>query len=127
MRNTKNKESILAVLRHTGPEDFFERGTPPYSVAEVARTLGADLSNTAKTLKLLENEGLVVREVATKLVWNGISKDHEQRRCVCYWVAATLDADREAARAWHDGAEARSDGAADRIFARFAAQAAQST
>lgn len=105
-RMTKAKRAVLTALEELG-EDFFEWGTPPYNVALVARHMGADLSNTAKTLKRLERSGHVVREERSVTVWNGIKRDHHPRQCVCYWVSSTMEADKARIQEWEAGRKAR--------------------
>jgi hypothetical protein len=83
-------------------------GPPPYAAIDVSREIQDDLSNTVKTLKLLERDGLVVREVVTREVWNAIAQGDVDRKVVCYWNVATMERDREAAEVWRAGAEARS-------------------
>ena len=69
-RMTRTKRAALDALAELG-SNFDEWGEPPYAVSDIARHIGADLSNLAKTMKLLEREGLVVREVAVRECWNG--------------------------------------------------------
>jgi len=79
--------------------------------------MGADLSNLTKTMRALERDGLVVREVAESSCWNAIARTHMSRRCVCYWLAETMEQDKVRAQAWKDGAQARSQRALERMFA----------
>ncbi|MFZ7337230.1 hypothetical protein ACLS0R_13340 [Comamonas jiangduensis] len=115
-RMTAKKRAALQCLAYIGA-DFLEWGTPPYAVSRLAEVLGTDLSNLAKTMSALEREGLVVREVAESLCWNAIAQAHMPRRCVCYWLAETMEQDKVRAKAWKDGAEARSQQALERMFA----------
>lgn len=115
-RMTANKRAALQCLADLGA-DFLEWGTPPYAVSRLAEVMGADLSNLTKTMRALEREGLVVRVVAEHECWNAIAKAHMPRRCVCYWLAATMEQDKARAQAWRDGAEERSRGAFERMFA----------
>lgn len=117
MRITSKKRAILDALTGQGPEDYFERGTPPYSAAEVRQALGGgDLSNIVKTLTAMERDGLVVSEKAKRPVWNAIARDHLERTCTCYWNGATMEADQAAAKEWNDGANARSEDALEGLF-----------
>lgn len=116
MRMTKTKRAALDALAELG-SNFDEWGVPPYAVSDIARHIGADLSNLAKTMKLLEREGLVVREVAVRECWNAIAHDHTPRRCVCYWLAATMEADKARAAEWEAGADERSQHAFASLFA----------
>lgn len=113
---TANKRAALQCLADLGA-DFLEWGTPPYAVSRLAEVMGADLSNLTKTMRALEREGLVVRVVAEHECWNAIAQAHMPRRCVCYWLAATMEQDKARAQAWRDGAEERSRGAFERMFA----------
>lgn len=114
---TAKKRAVLQVLAEIG-DDFLEYGTPPYAVSLLARELGADLSNLTKTMRALERDGLVVREVAQSSCWNAIARDHMSRRCVCYWLAATMKEDEARAKEWKSGAEERSGAAFARVFGR---------
>ena len=114
-RMTANKRAALQCLADLGA-DFLEWGTPPYAVSRLAEVMGADLSNLTKTMRALEREGLVVRVVAEHECWNAIAQAHMPRRCVCYWLAATMEQDKVRAQAWKDGAEARSQRALERMF-----------
>lgn len=115
MRMTKAKREALQMLADLGT-DFLEWGTPPYAVSQLAERLGVDLANLSKTMQGLERMGLVVREVAQASTWNAIAQDHIPRRCVCYWVTATLEQDKVRAQAWRDGAGDRARGAFERVF-----------
>lgn len=106
-RMTKAKRAVLATLQELGA-NFFEYGTPPYSVAQIAQHMKADLSNTAKTLQRLEQSGHVVRELRRVTAWNAIRQDHLERQSVCYWLAGTMEQDRAAAQAWNDGSRSES-------------------
>lgn len=116
MRMTKTKRAALDALAELG-SNFDEWGEPPYAVSDIARHIGADLANLLKTMKLLEREGLVVREVAVRECWNAIAHDHTPRRCVCYWLAETVEADRARAAEWLAGADERSQRAFASLFA----------
>lgn len=115
-RMTAKKRAALEMLTHIGG-DFFEYGTPPYAVSLLAEQMGTDLANLAKTMRGLERMGLVVREVAQATCWNAIARNHMERRCVCYWLAATMEQDKARAQEWIDGAEERSRSAFERMFA----------
>ena len=114
-RMTANKRAALQCLADLGA-DFLEWGTPPYAVSRLAEVMGADLSNLTKTMQALERDGLVVRVVAEHECWNAIAQAHMPRRCVCYWLTATMEQDKVRAQAWKDGAEARSQRALERMF-----------
>jgi len=114
-RMTAKKRAALQCLTYIGA-DFLEWGTPPYAVSRLAELMGADLSNLTKTMRALERDGLVVREVAESSCWNAIAQTHMSRRCVCYWLAETMEQDKLRAQAWKDGAEARSQRALERMF-----------
>lgn len=106
MQMTRTKRAVLDVLAGLGVE-FSEYGTPPYAVSLLAERMGVDLSNLAKTLRALERDGLVVREVAQADCWNAIAASYMPRRCVCYWLAATMEQDKVRAQAWTTGADER--------------------
>ena len=105
-RMTASKRAALQCLADLG-SNFLEWGTPPYAVSLMAEQMGADLSNLSKTMRALERDGLVVREVASVDCWNAIAQAHMPRRCVCYWLAETMEQDKARAQAWRDGAKER--------------------
>ena len=110
--------AILAELSGD-PAMFYEYGTPPYNVADVARRLEIDPANLRAYLLALERDGLVIRERCAREVWNAIAHGHLPRRVLCFWNASTMEQDRAAGQAWDDGAEARSAGAAEQMFRLF--------
>lgn len=116
-RMTANKHAVLRCLADLG-ENFVEWGTPPYALSLLAEQMGADVSNLSKTMQTLERSGMVVREVASVSCWNAIAQNHLPRRCVCYWLAETMEADKERAQAWRAGTQERADNALDSMFAR---------
>lgn len=116
-RMSKAKRAALTALAQLGDE-FSEWGTPPYAVSLIARQLGANLPNLTKTMRLLERDGLVVRQVAKVGCWNAISRRHEPRNCVCYWLASTMEQDKARAAQWREGAGDRAQRAFDRLFTR---------
>jgi hypothetical protein len=117
---TDKKRSVLAYLKSGGPNEFLERGTPPYSATDVARALGLDPANTAKTLDAMERDGLVIREIAKREAWNAIAGRGMPRKSVCYWNAETVEQDREDVRTYMEGAAARSDAAFEAFAQRMA-------
>lgn len=106
------------------PALFFEYGTPPYNVADVARRLEMDPANLRAYLLALERDGLVIHERRQVETWNAIAGGHLPRRVLCFWNAATMEWDRDAAQAWRDGADARSAEAAEQMFGRFSRSSA---
>ena len=120
-RMTKAKRAALDALAEMGSE-FLEYGTPPYAVSLLAEYMKTNLANLSKTMKGLERMGLVVREVRKSECWNAIAQGHIGRKCVCYWLADTMEQDKARAKAWHDGADERASMAFDRMFARPADQ-----
>ncbi len=107
-RMTRAKRAALDELAGLGL-NFLEYGTPPYAVSLLAEQMGIDLANLSKTMRGLERMGLVVREVRSVNCWNAIAQTHMPRRCVCYWLAATMEDDKARAQAWRDGAQERSE------------------
>lgn len=110
---------ILEALRGE-PTMFFEYGTPPYNVADIAERLEMDASNLRVYLLVLERDGLVVRERRHHQIWNAIARGHQDRMVLCFWNAATMEQDRAAGEAWHAGTSERAAGARaafDRMFA----------
>lgn len=115
-RMTKAKRAALNALAELGM-DYFEYGTPPYAVSMLAEYMGTDLANLSKTMQGLERMGLVVREVTKTTCWNAIARGHAPRKCVCYWMAETMEQDKARAQAWEAGRGARADAAFARLFA----------
>lgn len=115
IRMTRTKLAVLDVLAGLGAE-FSEYGVPPYAVSLLAERMGIDLSNLTKTLRALERDGLVVREVALADCWNAIAANHMPRRCVCYWLAATMEQDKARVQAWKVGADERAADALELMF-----------
>lgn len=115
-RMTKAKRAALDALAELSM-NFLEYGTPPYAVSLLAEYMKTDLANLSKTMKGLERMGLVVREVTKATCWNAIARDHTPRKCVCYWVAETMEQDNARAKAWVEGRSARADAAFARMFA----------
>jgi hypothetical protein len=115
MRMTTKKAAVLEALSGKGESYFVERGVPPYSATDVAAAINGNLSNVVKTLKLLERDGLVVREVAPRECWNAIAGRHKPRKVACYWNSATMEVDKADAAIWRAGAKARSEAAFARI------------
>ena len=115
IRMTRTKLAVLDVLAGLGAE-FLEYGVPPYAVSLLAERMGIDLSNLTKTLRALERDGLVVREVALADCWNAIAANHMPRRCVCYWLAATMEQDQARVQAWKAGADERAADALELMF-----------
>lgn len=117
-RDPAKLAAILAEL--SGDQTmFFEYGPPPYNVADLARRLEMDPSNLRAYLLALERDGLVIHERRQVETWNAIAGGHLPRRVLCFWNAATMEWDRDAAQAWRDGADARSAEAAEQMFGRF--------
>ena len=115
-RMTANKRAALQCLADFGG-DFLQWGTPPYAVSLLAEQIDADLSNLTKTMQALERAGLVVREVAEATCWNAIAQAHMPRRCICYWLAETMEQDKARAQTWEAGAEERARQAFAWMFA----------
>ena len=115
-RMTTNKRAALQCLADLG-SNFLEWGTPPYAVSLLAEEMGADLSNLTKTMRALERAGLVVREVAEATCWNAIAQAHMPRRCVCYWLAESMEQDKARAADWEAGADDRAQQAFAGMFA----------
>ena len=105
-RMTAHKRAVLQCLADLGAS-FLEWGTPPYALSLLAEQMGADVSNLSKTMRALERSGQVVREVASVNCWNAIAQNDLPRRCVCYWLAETMEADKERTQASRASANAR--------------------
>ena len=114
-RDQAKRLRILETL--TGdPFEYFNIGTPPYSVAHIAVWLEMDPANLRKALLQLEQEGSVIREKRKVATWNAISQDHEQRTCLCFWNAETMEKDKLSSTDWKDGSVLRNREAAAKGF-----------
>ena len=107
-RMTAHKRAVLQCLADLGA-NYLEWGTPPYALSLLAEQMGTDVSNLSKTMRALERSGLVVREVASINCWNAIAQNDLPRRCVCYWLAETLEADKQRALSWLAGTNTRAE------------------
>lgn len=112
--DTAKRERLLEALKGD-PLEYPEIGVPPYSVGWLSGRLEVDPSNLRKDLLKLEAEGFAVREYHKVQTWNAISRQHMDRKCLCFWNAATMEQDKATAKAWRDGFQKRSDAA----FARM--------
>ena len=111
MRMTKNKAAILEALTTTTDDECLEWGAPPRSAATVAAMLDKpDHRPTARTLRLMEQQGLVVAETRGVDVWCAIAgHKHYEKQLKCYWPAEDLESVRAGAQAWCDGADERKE------------------
>tara|TARA_R110002096_G_scaffold5948_2_gene27309 strand:+ start:3466 stop:3879 length:414 start_codon:yes stop_codon:yes gene_type:complete len=109
MRMTENKRQILEALRglyHNG--EYFEYGPPPYCSADVVLLAGGNVRNTSRTLKLMEEQGLVQSETVMRAQLCEVPKfGHYPRPVVCYWSTETIEDDQARANAWKAGAAER--------------------
>lgn len=112
------RKTILEAL--TGnPREFFQIGTPPYSVGFLSQSLGIDPSNLRKSLLQLEREGFAVSEYRKVPTWNAIAGDHIDRKCLCFWNSATMIADKAAAEEWNATADDESRAVLDEMLRRM--------
>lgn len=125
MRMTENKRRILEALRGSMDDDFIEHGPPPYSAVDVTLMIGGDVRNTARTLRNMAQQGLVVPEECLREQWSEVPKPgHYERLVACYWNASTREEDARRVRAWNDAAPARRQKAME-AFARLIAGSRQ--
>lgn len=111
MRMTKNKAAILKSLSLTDADTCLEWGAPPRSAATVAAMLDKpDHRPVARTLRLMEQQGLVVAEVRPVDVWCAIAgHEHYEKNLKCYWPVENLESIKADAQAWLDGADERAE------------------
>lgn len=97
MRTTKNKQLILEALAPVSHDEGVETGHPPFSASQVAIKLEKDISNVIRSLKTMEQQGLVVAEVRGKDVWNDLkgSCNIGTRKLTCYWRADHIEQDKK--------------------------------
>lgn len=113
MRLTKNKIAILETLAAVDDWSCIEYGPPPRNAATVAAMMGKeDHRPIARTLRLMEQQGVVVAETRPVPVWCDIGRGgHYNKQLKCYWPAHDLEQAKAAAREWADGAEERAQNA----------------
>lgn len=70
-----------------------ESMTKRYAV--IAEQISMKPSNLRKTLLKLEADGIVKRETRKMNIWNAIGHDHQERRFLCFWNAASMEHDKE--------------------------------
>ncbi|WP_143084174.1 hypothetical protein [Halopseudomonas formosensis] len=115
MRLTNNKRLILEAL---SSPDYLEHGPPPRNAATVAGIIGKCHRQVARTLRLMERQGLVISEKQAVQVWVEIGRPgHRDKTLRCYWNAGRLEHDRLAAAEWKRGSRARSEIALDKLLA----------
>jgi len=121
MRLTKNKRRILEALRGTqGPGEFTEYGPPPYCAADVVLMIGGNLSNTSRTRRLMDAQGLAVSETRLRDQWCDVPKPgHYPRPVVCYWNVETMKRDKALADKWLAAAAERSEAALNKMMKMF--------
>lgn len=110
---TENKRRILEALSRADDYTCLEVGAPPRSAATIAALLEADMRTTARTLRQMEQQGLVVAEVRPVDVWADLKQrsGHHPRNLKCYWNAGQIDTDKAAAEQWKAGAHDRQEAA----------------
>ncbi len=120
---TENKRRILEALRglHDG-ENFIEYGPPPYCAADVVLMAGGNVRNVSRTLKLMEDQGLVKSETIMRDQACEVPKfGHYPRPVTGYWRVETMAEDQARAKAWRAGAAERSEQALNKMFELFGA------
>jgi len=113
MRMTENKRAILDALARADYETCLEWGPPPRNAAAVAVMIGKpDHRPVARTLRLMEQQGVVVAETRPVPVWCDIGRGgHYNKQLKCYWPAHDLEQAKAAAREWAEGADERAQNA----------------
>jgi hypothetical protein len=114
-RDQAKRSRILEAL--TGdPNEYFNVGTPPYSVAQIAVRLEMDSANLRKALLQLEQEGSVIREVRKMETWNAIARDMQGRNCLCFWNTETMEKDRLLSADWSEETALKGANAFERLL-----------
>lgn len=115
MRLTNNKRLILDAI---SCPYYLEYGPPPRSAANIANIIGKCHRQVARTLRLMERQGLVVSESRPVDVWVDIGRPGSYPKALrCYWSTERLEHDQAAAAEWRASANARADAALDRFLA----------
>lgn len=115
MRLTHNKRLILEALSNP---DYLEHGPPPRSAATVASLIGKCHRQVARTLRLMESQGLVISEMRPVPVWVEIGRPgHREKALRCYWNAERLEQDQALVAEWEQGSRARAEAALDKLLA----------
>ena len=123
MRMTNNKRRILEALAVTSDFANSEYGPPPRNAATVAAMLGNDDHRPiARTLRNLEQQGLVIAESQSVDVWCVLrdNQGHFPKLLKCYWPARNQEAIRAKAADWNNGKDARSKKAMDALLSFIA-------
>jgi hypothetical protein len=115
---TENKRQILQALRgwYAGG-DFLDYGPPPYCAADVVLLVGGDVRNTSRTLRLMEEHGLVRSETIMREQLCEVPKfGHYPRPITGYWNTETMEDDQARAKTWRDGSAKRSKLALEKMM-----------
>lgn len=118
MRLTSNKRLILEAISNP---NYLEWGPPPRSAATIATIIGKCHRQVARTLRLMERQGLVISEVRPVAVWVEIGRPgHRDKMLRCYWSTERLEHDQTAAAEWVQGSKQRSEHAMESLLAFMA-------
>lgn len=118
MRLTKNKRLILEAISNP---NYLEWGPPPRSATTIATITGKCHRQVARTLRLMERQGLVTSEARPVQVWVEIGRPgHRDKMLRCYWNTERLEHDQAAAAEWVQGSKQRSEYAMDSLLALMA-------
>lgn len=108
MRDTIRKGAILRLLEEHGEWEYGEHGPPPYSATTIATHIGGSLQSVARTLRGMAKDGLLVAVRDRQDVWNAIVNGYKGSTVTAYYSGRTMEREIATARAWQDGAPARS-------------------
>ena len=123
MRMTKNKRAIMEALELADDGTCLEWGPPPRNATTVAAMLEKpDHRPIARTLRNLEQQGLVIAESQSVDVWCELrdNQGHFPKLLKCYLPARNQEAVRAKAADWNNGKDARSKKAMDALLSFIA-------
>jgi predicted transcriptional regulator len=111
------------VLEEHGQWEYAEYGPPPYTATTIATHIGGSVQSVARTLRGMTQDGFLVAVRDRQEVWNAIANGHIESTVTAYYSALTIERDIATAKAWHDGATARSAEAEQSILAALSGNA----
>lgn len=122
MRMTFLRKQIVTLLRPPkNVEAVVDRGMPPYTASNVAEELGSDVNNVSKTMRQMEEAGLLTSEKVDKEVFAHLMQRdmHVTKKLKGYWVTEHMEEDKEQQKRLEAERKVRAEKAMDTMFERF--------